>query len=155
VEDANLRGGHMSTRQWIPIGGLVVTVGIAGYMAAQLHAQASTPSVDFTQAATAQVRDAKGQIVLSGQFAAPVEEDGALERVAVLVPSGVDADATGEAEVEYARTTPREQEVEFSVENVEAGAALTFVIDGTVVATATADRRGRAEVELDVRMPGR
>jgi hypothetical protein len=144
-----------STRQWIPIGGLLVTVAVAGYMAAQLYAQTTAPSADFTQAAVAQVRDAKGQIVLSGQFTAPVEEDGGLERVAVLVPSGVDADAKGEAEVEYARTAPREQEVEFSIENVEAGAAFTFVIDGTVVATATADRDGRAEAELNVRMPGR
>ena len=34
------------------------------------------------------------------------------------------------------------------------GVAFTFVIDGTDVATATSDRRGRAEAEFNVRMPG-
>jgi hypothetical protein len=45
----------------------------------------------------------------------------------------VDADATGEAEVEF-------------------GSVLRFLIDGTEVATVTVDARGRAEVELDVPM---
>ena len=63
-----------------------------------------------------------------------------------LEPTGVDADATGEAEVEFSKDAPADQEVEFSVRNVSAGAVLTFVIDGTDVATARADRRGRAEV---------
>ena len=49
---------------------------------------------------------------------------------------------------------PSTQEIEFSVRGLQAGAVFTFVIDGQEVATATADRRGRAEVEIDVRMPG-
>jgi hypothetical protein len=40
------------------------------------------------------------------------------------------------------------------VRNVEPGASFSFLIDGIDVASATSDRRGRAEVELDVRMPG-
>jgi hypothetical protein len=124
-------------------------------MVVQLQGQTAPPAADFTNAATAQVRDAQGQIVLQGQFAAPVEEDGGVERVAALAPTGVDADAAGEAEVEFDKSAPTTQEVEFSVTNLAAGATFTFVIDGTDVATATADRRGRAEVELDVRIPGR
>ncbi len=144
-----------STRQLIPIGGLVITVAVAGYMVTQLNGQTSAPAGDFTNAATAQVRDAQGQIVLQGQFMPPVDEDGGVERRATLAPTGVDADAAGEAEVEFAKTAPTEQEVEFSVENLQASATFTFVIDGTDVATATTDQRGRAEVEMDVRMPGR
>jgi hypothetical protein len=82
------------------------------------------------------------------------EEDDDVERQATLEPTGADQDATGEAEVEFSREAPAVQEVEFSVENLEPGAALTFLIDGNDVATATVDRRGRAEVELDVRIPG-
>ena len=144
-----------STRQLIPLGGLVITVVAAGYMVIQLNGQAATPAGDFTNAATAQVRDAQGQIVLQGQFMPPVEEDGGLERIATLAPTGIDTDAAGEAEVEFAKTAPAVQEVEFSVENLQAGATFTFVIDGTDVATATTDQRGRAEVEMDVKMPGR
>ena len=144
-----------TTHQLIPIGGLLATIAAAAYMVVQLNGQAAAPTGDYTNAATAQVRNAQGQIVLEGQFMAPVEEDGGLERRATLAATGIDADASGEAEVEFAKATPAEQEVEFSVANLPAAATFTFVIDGTDVATATTDRRGRAEVELNVRIPGR
>jgi len=141
-------------RQVIPIVGLIVTLAVAVYMVARLNGQEAAPSGDFSNAASAEVRDAQGQVVLRGQFALADEEDDDIERKATLQATGVDADATGEAEVEFAKAAPAKQEVEFSVRNVQAGAAYTFVIDGVDVATATADKRGRAEVELDVRMPG-
>lgn len=145
----------MDKRQMIPAGGLLATVAAAAYMVVQLNGQAGQPTADLTNAALAEVRNAQGQVILSGQFQLVEEEDDDdVERKATLAPTGVDADATGEAEVEFSKTAPSEQEVEFSVQNVAAGAVLTFVIDGTQVATATADQRGRAEVDLDVRMPG-
>jgi hypothetical protein len=124
------------------------------YMVVQLNGQTASPTGDFTNATRAEVRDAQGQVILSGQFQRVDEEDDDIERKATLAPTGVDADAAGEAEVEFSKAAPAQQEVEFSVRNVAAGAVLTFVIDGTDVATATADRRGRTEVEVDVRMPG-
>jgi len=141
-------------RQMIPAVGLLATVVAAVYIVVQLSAQTPSPTGDFTSAALAEVRDAQGQVILSGKFELVEEDDDDVERKAALAPTGVDADATGEAEIEFSRAAPAEQEIEFSVRNVPAGAVLTFVIDGTVVATATADARGRAEVELDVRMPG-
>jgi hypothetical protein len=151
----NLWGEFMKNkRQMIPAVGLLATAIAAVYMVAQLNGQATAPSADFTNAAFAEVRDAQGQVVLSGPFQAVDEDDDDVERKAVLAPAGVDADAAGEAEVEFSRNAPANQEVEFSVRNMTPNAAFTFVIDGTTVATATADGRGRAEVELDVRMPG-
>jgi hypothetical protein len=141
-------------RQIIPAVGLLAIVIAAAYMVAQLNGQAAAPSADFTNAAFAEVRDAQGQVVLSGQFQAADEDDDDVERKAVLAPTGVDADAAGEAEVEFTKGAPANQEVEFSIRNVAPNAAFTFVIDGTTVATANADRRGRVKVELDVRMPG-
>jgi hypothetical protein len=140
-------------RQMIPAVGLLATVIGAVYMAAQLNGQATASSADFTNAALAEVRDAQGQVVLNGQFQAADEGDDDVERKAVLAPTGVDADAAGEAEVEFRKDAPANQEVEFSIRDVSPNTAFTFVIDGTAVATATADERGRAEVELDVRMP--
>ncbi len=141
-------------RQLIPIGGLIATAAAAMYMVVQLNAQATGVTGNFTNAAAAEVRDAQGQVVLQGQFAAADEDDDDVERKAVLKPTGIVADAAGEAEVEFAKSAPVKQEIEFSVRGLQAGAAFTFVIDGQEVATATADRRGKAEVELDVRMPG-
>jgi hypothetical protein len=140
--------------QFVAGAGLLATVAVAGYMVVQLHGQGAAPTGDYTNAVTAQVRDAQGQVVLQGQFALADEEDDDIERKATLEPTGVDTDAAGEAEVEFAKTAPAVQEVEFATRNLQAGATFAFVIDGNDVATATADRRGNAEIELEIRLPG-
>jgi len=142
-------------RQLIPVAGLLATMAGAGYMVVQLYGQSAATTGDFTKAA-AEVRDAQGQVVLRGQFVESAEQDDDedVERKATLAPTGIDADAAGEAEVEFLKAGATTQEVEFSVRNLEPGITVTFVIDGTDVATATVDKRGRAEVELDVKMPG-
>ena len=141
-------------RQMIPAACLVATVVAAAYMVVQLNGQTPATSADLTNAAFAEVRDAQGQVVLSGQFQGADEDDDDIERKATLAPTGIDADASGEAEVEFSKDAPANQEVEFSVANVTPNAAFTFVVDGTAVGNATADARGRAEIEVDVRMPG-
>ena len=141
------------TGQWIPIGGLLATIAAASYGVVPLHGQTPPLTGDFTKATTVQVKNAQGQIVLQGDLQAPVDEDGGLERRATLAATGVDTDATGDAEIELGKAGSRQQEVEFEVRNVDANTTLTFVIDGVDVASATSDRRGRAGVELDVRMP--
>ena len=141
------------TRQAIPVVGLLATFAVAAYMVVQLNGQEPVTG-DFTNAATAEVRDAQGQVVLRGLFAQTDEEDDDIERSATLEPTGIDTDAAGEAEVEFSKAAASEQEIEFSVRNLEVGGMFTFVIDGVDVGTATADRRGRAEVEVDVPIPG-
>jgi hypothetical protein len=110
-------------------------------------------TIDFTNAATAQLRDAQGQIVLQGDFMPPVDEDGDAERRASLTATGADADAVGEAEIEFAEQAPSELEIEFSARNLQPGGTFTFVIDGTDVVSAVADRRGEAEAEVEVSIP--
>ena len=141
-------------RQMIPAVGLLATAVAAVYMVVRLNGQTTVPNADFTNAAFAEVRDAQGQVVLSGQFQMADEDDDDVERKAELVPTGVDADATGEAEVEFSNDAAAAQDVEFSIRHVSPNTAFTFVIDGTALATVTSDRQGRAEIELDVRMPG-
>lgn len=140
--------------QLIPIVGLLSTVAAVGYMVVQLNGQAAAPTGDYTNAMFAEVRDAQGQIVLRGQFALAAEEDDDIERKATLEPTGVDADAAGEAEVEFAKAAPAVQEVEFAARNLQPGATFTFVIDGNDVASAMADRGGSAEVELEGQTAG-
>jgi hypothetical protein len=139
-------------RQIIPAAGLVAVLGAAAYMVVQLSAQTPTITGNFTSAVQAEVRDAQGQVILRGAFQAVEEEDDDVERKASLATTGVDADAAGEAEVEFSKAAAAEQEVEFSVHHVQAGAAYTFVIDGVEIGSATADTKGRAELEVDVRM---
>ena len=144
----------MSKKHIIPVAGLAATMAFAAYMVVNLGSQAAAPNADLTNAAAAEVRDAQGQVLLRGEFVLAEEDDDDLERKATLKSTGIDADATGEAEVEFSKANPATQEVEFSVRNLPVGVALTFTIDGANIASATTDHRGRAEVEIDVRMPG-
>jgi hypothetical protein len=143
-----------TTRQWIPLVGLLATIAFAAYAVVQLSGQTQPPTGDFTNASTAFVRDAQGQTVLQGQFMSPVEEDGGLERRAALSPTGIYAGAAGEAEVEFAKTGATTQEVEFTVRSLPPDTTFVFGIDGTDIASTRTDKKGRADVELDVRMPG-
>jgi hypothetical protein len=139
------------TRQVIPIVGFAATVAFAACMVTLLHAQTTVLTNDFSNAAVAEVHDAQGQVLLRGQFSASDEQDEEeVERKASLQPAGSDTDAAGEAEVEYSKTARAQQEIEFSVENLTAGSAISFVIDGQVVGKAAVDRRGSADFELDV-----
>jgi hypothetical protein len=147
------RDAMKDTRQWIPIGGLLATILAASYGVVQLHGQAQPTTADFTKATTVQVKNAQGQIVLQGDLRAPVDEDGGLERRATLAATGVDADASGQAEIEFEKSGDRRQEVEFEVQDVDPGASFTFVIDGIDVASAKSNDRGRAQVEVNVLMP--
>ena len=72
-------------RQWIPLGGLLATMAIAIYTVVQIHAQETGAITgDFTNAAAAEVRDVKGQVILRGDFAPVEEADDDIERKAVL-----------------------------------------------------------------------
>ena len=125
-------------------------------LVAPLGAQApqQPASADFTNAQLAEVRNAQGQVVLSGKFVVSEEDDDDIERKAPLAPTNFDPDATGEAEVEFSGAgNERQQEVEFSAKNLQPGGVYTFIIDGKVFATVTADSRGRATIERDVPLP--
>lgn len=138
-------------KRMISIGGLLATMAVAVYFVVQLSGQAPLQTGDFTNAATAEVKDAQGQVILRGQFQKVDEEDDDIERKAALQATGSDTDAVGEAEVEYASGGAAEQEVEFSIRNVDPNVIYTFVIDGRDVGTATSDGRGRAALEWKVK----
>jgi hypothetical protein len=126
---------------------------IAGMIAcafALVSGQAAPVTGDFTNATTAEVRDDQGRVVLSGRFMLADESDDEIERRAALEPTGIHTDAVGEAEVEYSKDPAEAQELEFSVRNLPPGTVVTFVIDGTDVASAMTDGRGRAEAEVNV-----
>ena len=135
----------------ISMGGLLATMVVAVYFVVQLSGQAPAQVGDYTNAATAEVKDAQGQVILRGQFVQADEEDDDIERKATLRAAGSDADAAGEAEVEYASSGAAQQEVEFAIRNVDPKAAYTFVIDGRDVATATSNDKGRASLEWTVK----
>lgn len=142
-------------RQLIPLAGLAVIMAVVTYTVIQLGAQVPTITGDFSNAAVAEVRDSQGQVVLRGPFVVEDEDDDDVERKAELKAAGVDADAAGQAEVEFDTDQPATtQEVEFTIRNVQPGAVFTFVIDGQDVGSGTANDRGTVDVELKVKPAG-
>jgi hypothetical protein len=101
---------------------------------------------DLAQAASIEVRDAGGQVVLSGRFGAgdADDDDGGVERKAELAASS--GSAKGEAEIEISgEAGAPAQELEVEVEGLQAGATFTVQLDGRPLATLTTDDRGRAD----------
>jgi len=146
-----------SQGQTLPIAGLLATILVAAYMVVQLHGQggAIAESVDLRNAATAELRDAQGQVVLTGSFMLEDEDDAEdVERKASLQSSSTGTQASGVAEVEFAREKPVEQEVEFTGRNLQAGARYTLVVDGHDVLAGVAERNGTIELERNVPIPG-
>lgn len=143
--------------QKIAIGGLLATMLVAGIMVVQLRGQAGTQIAgDFRNAAVAEIRDAQGAVLLKGTFAVAAQDandEGEVERKAPLV-AAAGGSLAGEAEVEYQTDAPATQEVEFTVIGLTAGTAVTLVIDGTTVTSATADKNGKAEAEVEVKGAG-
>ena len=142
----------MKTRTMIPIAGLLATMGVAAYMVVQLSGQAAGGVTgNFTNATFAEIRDTQGRAVLQGQFAVNAEDDDDTERKAALKPTALDADAAGEAEVDWPKDGGP-QEIEFSATGLEPGGKFVCVIDGRELATVTADKKGKVELELEVKI---
>ena len=143
----------IAKRQFIPAFVLAIFIGtgvIGGWLVAQTPPQ---EAFDFSNAVHAEVRDDRGQAILRGQFVADTNSDD-MERKATLAQTGIDADASGEAEIEISSSGDRRrQEVEFEVRNLQPGGVYSFFIDSRLFATVTADNRGRAEHERDVPLP--
>jgi hypothetical protein len=143
---------NSNAQKWplVGLGAIIVATSIA---VVQLSGQPATPlNGDFRNAAVAEVHDGQGQVLLRGSFApADTDDEGEVERLAVLKPASPDGKESGEAEVEYQTDAPGDQEVEFTVNGLSVGAEVSLVIDGTRVGTAKADRRGRVSIEVAVR----
>jgi hypothetical protein len=144
----------MSARRAVPVVVTVVVIAVTGYVVSRLiSAQEPIRSADFRNAATAEIRNSQGLIVLRGTFMLVEEEDDDIERKAALAAT-TGGEVMGEAEVEFVREMPADQEVEFAARGLVAGEAYSLVVDGREVATVTADPRGRIAIELEVPLPG-
>jgi hypothetical protein len=143
----------LSARRAVPAAVVVALITVTGYVVARFNGPQGIQSGDFRNAATAEVRNAQGEVVLRGTFKLVEEEDDDIERKAPLVAT-TGGEVMGEAEVEFATEMPADQEVEFAARGLVAGAMYTLVVDGREVGAVAANSRGRIAIELDVPLPG-
>jgi hypothetical protein len=97
-----------------------------------------------------EIKDAGGQVVLSGNFTTSSDQGGEIEREAALTGAGVDADATGKAEIEISKESDAftELELEVEVEHLAPQSVFKVFVDNQEVASFTTDARGEAELEM-------
>jgi hypothetical protein len=135
----------------IAAAGLAVTAAVAVAMVIGLSGnQTANITGDFRNATTAEIRDAQGKVLLRGTLAAVAGDGSDVERQATLTATPDGGQAAGDVEVEYSKSEPNMQEIEFEVTGVPARAIVTLVLDGRDVFSATADDKGRAKAEYDV-----
>jgi hypothetical protein len=138
----------------LPIFGMFLLFGYVALAmvrsAGQEIKQPLPPSLDNLAAIKlVEIRDAGGQIILSGNFSITTAKDGDIEAESPLIATAVDADAAGEAEIEVAtRNGSVEKELEVEVRNLDPGATFKLFIDGRQEAVITTDFRGAAELEM-------
>lgn len=105
---------------------------------------------DLARAKLVEIKDAAGQIVLSGSLVVENKPDGDVEGIALLRGTGINATARGEAEFEVStnKTGGTERELEVSVSKLAPATTYSMVIDGQQVATFSTNQRGAAKLEM-------
>ena len=133
--------------------GAATAAAVAVTMMVSLDGQTtSNVTGDFRNATTAEVRDSAGTVLVRGTFAATAgDTDKEVERKAALAAIGAASKVAGEAEIEYHTDKPDVHEIEFNVTGVPARAIVTLVLDGKDVVSATANDKGEAEAEVNVK----
>jgi hypothetical protein len=130
--------------------GLVMAAGLA---VSQVDGVAATPPVvslgDVSEAHIVEIRDHKGETVLSGEFRSRVDTLGNIEKDAAL-KNQRDQRVIGEIEVELpaAGRANRRPELEVDIIGLQPRASFTVVIDDRIVGAFITDDRGSVDMEL-------
>jgi hypothetical protein len=105
---------------------------------------------DLAAVKLVEIKDAAGQVVLSGSFVVENKQDGDVEGKALLTGTGVNAAAKGEAEFDVStnKNGSTEKELEISVRKLSPGASFSLFLDEQQVATFYTNGRGAAELEM-------
>lgn len=91
-----------------------------------------------------QIQTLTGQVLLDGWLENNVEQE------ILLTATGIDADARGEAEIEFEKEANGsvEQEFEVEVKNLAANTSFRLFVNGSEVAILTTNSSGEAEIEF-------
>lgn len=97
-----------------------------------------------------EIKGDDGSVILGGNFTMAMKPDGDVEGAAPFAASGVERDATGQAEIEISnrKNSFAEKELEVEVRNLAAHTSYTLFIDGQQVASIKTNHRGEAKLEM-------
>lgn len=105
---------------------------------------------NLSEVKSVEIKDANGQLILSGNFGNATQDGKELEREAVLAATTVIPAATGVAEIEIStgKASFIEQELELSVKHLSAGTIFHLFVDSQEVAPFKTNHEGKAELEF-------
>lgn len=129
--------------------GVVVAAGLAALL---LTTQADSSPLalgDVSEAHIVEIRDRRGEVVVSGEFRSRMDQLGNTEKDAALVDTR-GRRVIGEVELEIPAPGRHDRRVELEVDVIGLPAHMTFdvVIDDRTVGTFTTDDRGSVDMEL-------
>ena len=126
------------------VSGILIAIGTAANATA-----APVKLGDVSDAQIVEIRNARGETVLLGEFRTRVDMVGNTEKDAALTDRG-GRTVVGEVEVEIpaAHRDNRRQELEVDIIGLPGRATFTMVIDDRIVATFVTDDRGSVDMEL-------
>jgi hypothetical protein len=144
-------------KTFLPIVGMLLLCGYAAVAVIRTRDQAQKvkqplPSIvgGLEAAKLVEIKDAAGQVILSGSFVAVNRPDDALEGKAKLAGAGDSAVAAqGEAEFEVS-TNKRgvKQELEIEISRLAPRTSYSLHLDGKQVTTFSTDQRGAVDLEM-------
>jgi hypothetical protein len=105
---------------------------------------------DLAAAKLVEIKDAAGQIVLSGNFVVENKQGNDVEGKALLTGTGIIAGAKGEAEFEVSSSSSggMEKELELSVGKLTPETSFSILVNGQQVATFMTNQHGVAKLEM-------
>jgi hypothetical protein len=96
-----------------------------------------------------EIRDAGGQVVLSGSFTITTKDNGDIDGEATLTATAVGSNAEGKAEIEVSTEKgTEEKELEVEVYKLTPRASFNLFVDGQQITAFSTNQRGDAELEI-------
>lgn len=130
--------------------GAVVGAGLAMLLLGGTRTSSSPLALgDVSEAHIVEIRDQRGEVVVSGEFRSRIDRLGNTEKDAALIDHRART-VIGEVELEIPATNRRDRRVELEVDIIGLSARGTFdvVIDDRTVGRFTTDDRGSVDMEL-------
>ena len=130
--------------------GAVVGAGLAMLFLGGTRTSSSPLALgDVSEAHIVEIRDQRGEVVVSGEFRSRIDRLGNTEKDASLIDHRART-VIGEVELEIPATNRRDRRVELEVDIIGLSARGTFdvVIDDRTVGRFTTDDRGSVDMEL-------
>jgi len=128
---------------------VMMAAAIAVYSLPQRINQSLPPALNrLSEAKLVEVKDAAGQVTLTGTFTTTSDTKSEIERTAALAGNGTSAKGKAEIELIKQGDAFSKQELELELEGLAESAGFKLYVDGNEIAAFTANKAGKASLKF-------